>query len=302
MKKLLLILVSFALMQIVTKAQVGCTAGFYGFQPIGTHDYYFIDTSYTSSGFYGYSASYITFGNGQSQSLGNMPNQGYVMTYAVGTYNVCLYIQDSLNQSCKDSSCQTITILANTPPICQPQFSIWSDSLNPGVYYGDNNSTTTGSNPVYTWHWGDATTSTGQFPSHTYAASGTYTICLLMTATDSGGTCNDSFCLTQIIARMKGVNAMHSITIIDPNASNGINNLTSISKLNLYPNPASSELNIEMNNEKVIDLKITSIDGHVSLQSSLTQNKINISELNSGIYFIEVMTDLNIYRAKFLKE
>jgi hypothetical protein len=95
---------------------------------------------------------------------------------------------------------------------------------------------------------------------------------------------------------------MHSITILDPNASNGINNLTSISKLNVYPNPASSELNIEMNNEKVIDLKITSIDGHISLQSSLTQNKINISELNSGIYFIEIMTDVNIYRAKFLKE
>jgi PKD repeat protein len=301
MKKLLLILVSFALLQTTTKAQVGCAAYLMAWQTPGTTNYTFVDSSYVTSGKYGYSASYIDFGNGQTQMLNTLPGSTYTMQYVAGSYNVCIYIQDSVNQSCMDTFCQTITVTSNTLPACQATFSIWPDSLNAGVYYGSNNSSTTGSNPVYTWSWGDGSTSTGQFPSHTYAASGTYMICLGMTASGGGATCNDSFCIVQVVARMKGSNAMHSITILDPNAPNGINNLTSVSKLNVYPNPASSELNIEMNNEKVIDLKITSISGQL-MNAEFDGKKVQIKNLNSGVYFIEVKTASNIFRTKFIKE
>lgn len=301
MKKLLLILVSFALMQTVTKAQVGCAAYLMAWQNPGTTNYSFVDSSFTTSGAYGYAGSYIDFGNGNSQGLNALPGSTYTMQYAVGTYNVCIYIQDSVNQSCRDTFCQTITVTGSTLPACQAVFSIWPDSLNAGVYYGNNNSYTTGSNPVYTWYWGDGTTSTGTYPSHTYAQSGTYNICLAMTATGGGAMCSDSFCAVQIVARMKGANAIHSITILDPNAPNGINNLIASSKLNVYPNPASSELNIEVKGEKIEAVKITSINGQI-MNSEFVANKININNLSSNVYFIEVKTANNIYRTKFIKE
>ena len=40
-----------------------------------------------------------------------------------------------------------------------------------------------GSSPVYTWDFGDGTTGTGQSVSHTYAATGTYTVKVTATNT-----------------------------------------------------------------------------------------------------------------------
>ncbi|MEY4875993.1 MAG: hypothetical protein RL708_1142 [Bacteroidota bacterium] len=287
-------------MQTVTKAQVGCTAYLMTWQNPGTTTYSFVDSSYTTSGAYGYMGSYIDYGNGQTQSLNALPGSTYTMSYAVGTYNVCIYIQDSVNQSCRDTFCQSITI-GNTLPSCVTSFSIWPDSVTAGVYYGANNSTTNGTNPVYTWYWGDGSTSTGAYPTHTYAASGTYNICLAMTATVGSATCSDSTCLNQFVARMKGGNAIHTISILDPNAPNGINNLVATSKLSVYPNPASSELNIDVKGERIETIKITAINGQI-MNSSFVANKINISNLTPSVYFVEVKTANNIYRTKFIKE
>jgi uncharacterized delta-60 repeat protein len=71
--------------------------------------------------------------------------------------------------------------------------------------------------------------------------------------------------------------------------------------LNVYPNPASSELNIEVKGEKIEAVKITSINGQI-MNSEFVANKININNLSSNLYFIEVKTANNIYRTKFIKE
>ncbi|MFM2048378.1 MAG: hypothetical protein RI955_926 [Bacteroidota bacterium] len=299
MKKLFLLLISFALMQTITKAQIGCNAFLGYYQTPGTTVVTFYDSSNTTSGACIYSNSFIDFGNGTNQHF-SMPGSTYTMQYTQGTYHVCIYIQDSVNLSCVDSFCQTITI-GNTLPSCVTSFSIWPDSVTAGVYYGANNSTTNGTNPVYTWYWGDGSTSTGAYPTHTYAGSGTYNICLAMTATVGSATCSDSTCLNQVVARMKGGNAIHTISILDPNAPNGINNLVATSKLSVYPNPASSELNIDVKGEKIETIKITAINGQI-MNSSFVANKINISNLTPSVYFVEVKTASNIYRTKFIKE
>jgi hypothetical protein len=201
-----------------------------------------------------------------------------------------------------NSWCDTIVVSnVGSTASCNASFTIWPDSLTAGLYYGYNTSSSTGSNPTYTWNWGDGSTSTGAYPSHTYAQSGTYNICLYITSQGGGMLCQDSFCLNQFVARMKGANAVHSISILDPNAPNGINNLIASSKLNVYPNPASSELNIEVKGEKIEAVKITSINGQL-MNSEFVANKININNLSSNVYFIEVKTANNIYRTKFIKE
>ncbi|MBK6641854.1 MAG: PKD domain-containing protein [Bacteroidetes bacterium] len=77
-------------------------------------------------------------------------------------------------------------------PTCNAEFIIIPDTSQTGLYYGYNLST--GNNLIYTWNWGDGTTSTGQLPSHTYSDSGYYQICL--TILDTIAACQDTFVRT----------------------------------------------------------------------------------------------------------
>ena len=79
---------------------------------------------------------------------------------------------------------------------CNSGFYVYEDSIAaPHTYIGVN--TSTGSIVTYDWSWGGGTpNSSAPYPSHTYAASGNYTICL--TVSDGTG-CVDSFCSHEII-------------------------------------------------------------------------------------------------------
>ncbi len=74
---------------------------------------------------------------------------------------------------------------------------------------------------------------------------------------------------------------------------------TEFSELKIYPNPVYDFLTIELE-EKISSVKIISIDGRILL-NEFSENKIDVSKLSTGIYFIEVKTDRNNYRKKFLK-
>ena len=100
---------------------------------------------------------------------------------------------------------------------------------------------------------------------------------------------------------MGAKNAMHSINIIPKNAS-GINDISTAKSLNVYPNPANDELNIDLKGEKIETTKIISINGQLMFQSTAMNSKINISQLPANIYFVETKTANNIYRTKFVKE
>ncbi|MFK5856465.1 MAG: choice-of-anchor J domain-containing protein [Bacteroidota bacterium] len=68
----------------------------------------------------------------------------------------------------------------------------------------------------------------------------------------------------------------------------GINS-NNITKLNVYPNPATSSINITSNNDCVI--KIMSITGQLMIESQINTgtNSINIEALVSGLYIVETI-------------
>jgi serine protease len=74
----------------------------------------------------------------------------------------------------------------------------------------------------------------------------------------------------------------------------------------IYPNPANGFLQIEnisnelANNSK---LKVYDLSGRIILESSLANqsNYLNISNLNTGVYLIEILNESKIYRTKFIK-
>lgn len=91
---------------------------------------------------------------------------------------------------------------------------------------------------------------------------------------------------------------------LDNTAVLGTSNFESEIQFYIYPNPAYSEINIENNDLVSIEqVEIYSINGQLlkSLHSNEVTVKIDISELQSGIYFIKLNTEKGISTQKFLK-
>lgn len=82
-------------------------------------------------------------------------------------------------------------------------------------------------------------------------------------------------------------------------STTGISEVTYNRIFDMYPNPANDELNI-INKELISKIDIINISG--KLQFSTVQNKIDISELSQGIYFVKVYSENGVATQKFIKE
>ena len=70
-----------------------------------------------------------------------------------------------------------------------------------------------------------------------------------------------------------------------------------------FPNPANNVLNIENPNQLIIEA-ITVIDtmGKVIITQKGNQNQLDVSNLQSGLYFIKIESENKIYQGKFIKQ
>lgn len=119
-----------------------------------------------------------TFGDGTSSTAVNP-----IHTYAnAGTYTVCLRVQKQTppgSAPCVREICKTVVVTA--PCNIVPNFTWTATATNPLRIEFQNTSTNTAVTDSIRWTFGDGTTSTQLNPVHTYAAAGTYTVCLRIT-------------------------------------------------------------------------------------------------------------------------
>ena len=90
---------------------------------------------------------------------------------------------------------------------------------------------------------------------------------------------------------------------IDPTTL-GINESTTNLAVTIYPNPVNTILSIKTD-DKMIVKKITIMDtmGKVVLQKTNSFETINVENLNSGLYLLQITTENNqIITQKFLKQ
>ncbi|MBP6624965.1 MAG: PKD domain-containing protein [Chitinophagaceae bacterium] len=231
--------------------------------------------SLSNTGTVGNTISYTWYDNSGIFATG--PNATYTNT--PGTHQVCLAISDT-SLSCVDTICQNISLVAANN--CQANFYIYPDSSAPHTYIGVN--TTIGNSSMnYTWTWGDGSSSTGQFPTHTYAAAGNYTICLYIS--DPTNNCSDSLCVLSTINKTA---AMYSITFANPTG------LGSVAKerANLYPNPVNDQFMVKGEGSQSIQVDILSLNGSKVKSFNTQYNQtMNISSLPSNLYVVRVINN-----------
>jgi len=139
--------------------------------------------------------------------------------------------------------------------------------------------TSTNGGASSSWDFGDASSSMDVNPSHTYAASGTYEVCLTETAPN---TCDQEYCeeITIGVAELQEINTNYS----------------------LYPNPASTIVTVNLFNDQIIDFSITDLHGKVVINGVVKPgaNEISIEKLNAGTYFFNVNGEKMVHR--FVKQ
>jgi PKD repeat protein len=185
-----------------------------------------------------------------------------------GTYEVTATAANGCSIS------ESFTLTAN-PTVPTASFTFNQTSLT----FQFLNTSTNGNG--YAWDFGDGNSSPSFNPTHTYVADGTYNVCLTVT-----GACEDVTTCEQII-----VNTV------------GIANLQTVSGINVYPNPASDEINFEISLTDVKEIAIIDATGKlvrvVKIDKELTS--VNVSQLTNGLYIYQVY-NLNgdrIYVDKF---
>jgi len=84
----------------------------------------------------------------------------------------------------------------------------------------------------------------------------------------------------------------------------GVNDFEIISKINIYPNPATSQVTIDAKELDNVNLEISDANGRKILEQKLdsSSNTININHLSSGIYLFKVNSSQGSATTKVIKK
>jgi len=122
------------------------------------------------------------FGDGSPIVSGNPVSHTYTGN---GYYTVRLY--DTVAGTCS-YTVNTSIFVSSIPFNCDSLHAEFSSTVSANTAYFNNTSTVGGPNfgmNTYSWNFGDGSTATTYAPTHTYAATGTYPVRLVMTMIDT---------------------------------------------------------------------------------------------------------------------
>jgi PKD repeat protein len=257
-----------------------CQASFYAYNQGSTT--YFIDLSVIDPGT---AATYNwDFGDGTT-SANRFPNHTYT---PFDTNTVCLIIDDGI---CIDTFCNTI--IADTTAItglgCNAFYAIVS--MAPYDITIVNLSSGTGLH--YLWNYGDGNQDTLPYPSHTYAATGNYNLCL--TVSDPLG-CVNTFCDSLNVDSLgyiyRAFNQGFIIHAVSPGQLTAINDGKIANQFYAYPNPVISDFHVSVSSGKhsLKLIRVFSIQGLEVINKKVFGREATIStdHLSKGVYLIEV--------------
>jgi hypothetical protein len=175
----------------------------------------------------------------------------------------------------------------------------------------------TGGSGNYTnlWSFGDGTSSSDPFPTHTYSGNGPYLLCLTI---DDGEGCQNTYCDSVSIDGNGmytgmlggGTDRQDGFTInVQPSQANGVNEHPVINEFAAWPNPVANDLNIAMVSDVhgLVDVVIMDLNGRVvrterrTLTIGRNQLQLNTEDLGAGLYMLRIGSDANTLGLRFMK-
>lgn len=100
-----------------------------------------------------------------------------------------------------------------------------------------------------------------------------------------------------------GSNIYDEIEITISNQNTGVDDLSSV-RLNVYPNPAADFIYVEFDQKTDFLVEVIDITGRIVISNKVFEEKrrIDISELTSGLFFIKVSHQSEIFTSRFIKK
>jgi len=238
------------------------------------------------------------FGDGGSSTL----ESPYHVYSTSGTYNVCLTVWDTVG--CADTVCNSIYISGSGTTLpCNANFIWFPDTASNTVYLW--NLASGGSGMSYFWDFGDGSSSTLAFPSHTYATNGAYNVCL----TISDGSCTSVFC-DSVWVPLKS--SGFTINVVAPGGATGLNENREAPLLDglIYPNPVEGNALFTFSSKESFsaDLTVSGIDGKVLYRFGVCVQKgknifrLNTEKFASGLYLVSINGEKVSASYKLLKK
>lgn len=167
-----------------------CNARFWSVPDTVPFNVYFVPAMMGSGCTYAWS-----FGDGATDTVAT-PSHLYS---AAGVYNVCLTLtrfNSNGDTTCSQTWCDSVYVMMTPPPPPVPCSAHFSDHQQSGSLDVEFEGSMNLPGTTYSWDFGDGTTGSGMDITHTYAAAGSYNVCLTVTLTDSTGAvlCTDTDC------------------------------------------------------------------------------------------------------------
>ncbi len=113
--------------------------------------------------------------------------------------------------------------------------------------------------------------------------------------------CIDSFEQPMIVSGNPfgwDVPTVHTFT---NNCTLGLQENELLNTISIYPNPVKDILHFQTK-ENVLKIEIYDVAGRILSSKSIIENKVNLSELSTGNYFLKVYTEKGIMNTKIIKE
>ncbi len=196
----------------------------------------------------------------------------------------------ALSTNLTRGTANTITITPSwTSTVYSEGYAVWID-------YNKNGLFTDAGELVYSKATSTATSASGSFTVPTTATVGTTRMRVSMKYNGVPTSC-ETLSYGQVEDYSVNIVAAAAISTITENNSNEI--LTTVS---LYPNPTRDVLNIETNSTTKLSYSVINYLGQVVKSGSIENSSINVSNLNAGIYILEVNDGQKSVTKKFIKE
>ena len=200
---------------------------------------------------------------------------------------------------------KTVDSIPTTPSNCHASFFMTPSDATLNNWTIQDFSTSSDS-LSYFWDFGDGNTSTLASPSHTYATTSMYTVCL----TVSNGSCSNTYCDSPLIDTTLSGHGVTTLNVQKMIFTGLAENKKQEHSVKLFPNPAHNNIEIKYPFEKE-DYTITATN--LLGESVLCQNVnnitsgtviLNIEDLTSGIYLLQITSKNGDFLAKtkFVKE